>query len=100
MQAVFTSLLALAFTGLFVGWAMLERRKSSPRLWLGFVATAIAVPLAFYAGVFVSSFSDNLCYSEAIMELQSAHAAGRAVKIELHGYETNCTDLLASLRRR
>ncbi|MFO1215376.1 MAG: hypothetical protein U1E72_12360 [Burkholderiaceae bacterium] len=100
MPAYLTAVFAAAFAGMFIGWSVLERRKSSPRLWLGLAATAIALPIAYFAGAFSTSFSDNLCYSEAIAELQAAQKAGRQVSLTLHGYETNCAELLAGLKQR
>jgi hypothetical protein len=100
MPLFVTAALALAFCGMFIGWSLVERRKSNPRLWVGALATAVALPIAYFAGVFSSSFSSNLCYSEAIAELQAAHAAGRKVVLTLHGYETHCPALLAEIRQR
>jgi hypothetical protein len=100
MPFLITAAFAASFAGMFVGWSFLERRKSNPRLWLGWVATAIALPISYFAGSFSSSFNDNLCYSQAISELQAAQANGRKVSVTLHGYETNCSELLAGLKQR
>ncbi len=91
---------ALAFSGLFVGWSLLERKKSSPRLWLGFIATAISLPVAYFLGVFLSSFSDNLCYSEVIHALVERRSESQLQPLPLHGYETSCPQVLAAVKAR
>jgi hypothetical protein len=100
MPLLVTLTLAASWAGMFIGWAVLERRKSNPRLWLGLIATAVAVPIAYFSGVFASSFNDNLCYSEAITELQAANAANRVTSITLNGYETSCRLILEQLKKK
>ena len=100
MPLFVTVAITLAFALLFVGWALLERRKSSPRLWAGFVATAVALPIAYFLGVFTSSFNDNLCYSEVVHELLQRSPSSPLPPLPLHGYETSCTQVLAALRSR
>jgi NO-binding membrane sensor protein with MHYT domain len=100
MPLFVTLTLAASFAGLFIGWALLERRESKPRVWLGIVATGLAIPIAYFAGVFASSFNDNLCYSEVITELQAAHATGRVVAVTLSGYETSCRLVLAQIKQK
>ena len=97
MPLFLTVALSVAFAGIFVGWALLERKKSSPRLWAGFIATAISIPLAYFTGMFASSFNDNLCYSEVIGKLQEVQGSGTHMRLPLYGYETSCRELKAAL---
>ena len=98
MPLFVTLAIALAFSALFVGWSLLERRKSSPRLWVGFIATGISLPIAYFLGAFSSSFSDNLCYSEVIHALLEQRQGSQLQALPLYGYETSCAEVLTAVR--
>ena len=67
----------------------------------------MAISTIFYIGVFVSSFGNNICFSEVIQEItekvESATKDNSAEKnnklnkmlseIPRHGYETNCEEI-------
>jgi hypothetical protein len=73
----------------------------------------LALALAFFAGVFVTSFNDNLCYSNALVailgkanstfEARDANGAARfkasAKSLPIWGYETNCSKLSLAIEQ-
>ncbi|GAB1267000.1 hypothetical protein NBRC116493_02530 [Aurantivibrio infirmus] len=59
--------------------------------------------VAFYAGVFTTSFDENMCYSEVLSHIRDEAEGASAEELELlndrlqnlplHGYESNCTEI-------
>ena len=77
------------------------------------VTSGAILSIAYFAGVFVTSFDSNLCYSNAIADVaQEATDAIKdgipskvtafetfAKKLPLYGYETNCNTVTAAIER-
>jgi len=71
------------------------------------VIGGVALSLAYFAGVFVTSFDTNMCYSnamealaqestKALLENRPERASAYqsfVAKLPLHGYETNCNEV-------
>lgn len=78
---------------------------------LSIAALVILAGASFYAGLFTASFQNNLCYATAISHIAKqtdfiaqkkdqaslAGFQGMLANLPLHGYETNCSEILEKL---
>jgi len=75
-----------------------------------FIGSIIVIALSYFAGVFTTSFNTNLCYSEAINSIKNKTIKAKSQNeikelklilenLPLHGYESNCNEILQAIKK-
>lgn len=103
LPALLASLIAyIIFVGLFVAAAPDTNRHAK---WLGLTALAAAAPVFIWIGAFGEQFESGQCYTQTITMIARAIEKTDAPKtlaekvkaLPLHGYETDCSEVLAAV---
>jgi hypothetical protein len=91
---------AVAYVAFAAAWVFMEVRKVRGRFIVGALAMVLAAPFFVSVGVFLGSFSSNLCYSDVIGTLvDHPLKSGVRNQLPLHGYETSCEEVRAAVEK-
>ena len=106
MPTIYLALL-FAYVMLVAAWLWLEKLQHKARRWAALLAVALAAPIFTVLGGFISTFQNNICFSEVVTTIADlpgtytrtgnsealSAMSSLASRLPLRGYETDCNEL-------